>query len=57
MDVLIQKELDIALTDQLGDMNNKDWDCLNHRTCGTIRLCLAKDQKYFVMWETRAKDL
>ena len=27
------------------------------QACDTIRLCLAKDQKYFVMRETRAKDL
>ena len=30
---------------------------MNWQACSSIRLCLAKDQKYFVMYETVAKDL
>ena len=47
-DVLIQQELDIALEDKPTDMDEKDWAKINRQACGTIRLCLAKDQKYFV---------
>ncbi|KAL6012535.1 hypothetical protein ACLOJK_003024 [Asimina triloba] len=35
--------------DKPEEMDDKTWDKLNHQACGTIRLCLAKDQKYFVM--------
>ncbi|KAL6005321.1 hypothetical protein ACLOJK_005886 [Asimina triloba] len=38
-------------------MDDKTWDKPNRQACGTIRLCLAKDQKYVVMKETKAKDL
>ena len=57
MDVFIQQELDIALEDKLEEMLDKDWDKINRQACGTIHLCLAKDQKYFVMRETKAKEL
>ena len=57
MDVLIQQELDITLEDKSEDMTERDWDKLNRQACGTIRLCLAKDQKYFVMRETKASEL
>uniref|UniRef100_A0A2N9IA27 Retrotransposon Copia-like N-terminal domain-containing protein n=1 Tax=Fagus sylvatica TaxID=28930 RepID=A0A2N9IA27_FAGSY len=57
MDVLVQQELDIALEDKPEEMSTKDWEKINRQACGTIRLCLAKDQKYFVMRETKAKEL
>lgn len=38
-------------------MSDKDWNKINQLACGTIRLCLAKDQKYSVMKETNVKDL
>ena len=57
MDVLIQQELDIALEDKPEEMSDKDWDKINRQACGSIRLCLAKDQKYFVMREIKAKEL
>ena len=57
MDVLIQQELDIALEDKPADMDDKEWKKLSRQACGTIRLCLAKDQKYSVMRETDAKTL
>ena len=57
MDVLIQHELDIALEDKPEEMWDKDWNKINRQACGTIRLCLAKDQKYFVMREIKAKEL
>lgn len=30
---------------------------VNHQACDTIQLCLTKDQKYFVMKESLAKEL
>ena len=57
MDILIQHELDIALEDKPEEMSDKDWDKINRQACGSIRLCLAKDQKYFVMREIKAKEL
>lgn len=57
MDVLVHQELDIALEDKPEEMSTKDWEKINRQACGTIRLCLAKDQKYFVMRETKAKEL
>ena len=57
MDVLIQQELDIALEDKLEEMSDKDWDKINRQACSTICLCLAKDQKYFVMMEMKAKEI
>lgn len=57
MDVLIQHELDFALGDKPDNCDEQEWDRINRQTCGFIRLCLAKDQKYFVMRETKAKDL
>jgi hypothetical protein len=38
-------------------MSEADWKKLNRQACGTIRLCLAKDQKYFVMKESMANEL
>ena len=55
--VLVQQELDITLEDKPEGMSDKDWEKINRQACGTIRLCLAKDQKYFFMRETKAKEL
>ncbi|KAK9921368.1 hypothetical protein M0R45_029879 [Rubus argutus] len=57
LDVLCQQELDIALDDKPANMNNAEWAKINLWVCGSIRLCLAKDQKFFVMKETSVKDL
>ncbi|KAF3950225.1 hypothetical protein CMV_023988 [Castanea mollissima] len=57
MDVLVQQELDITLEDKIEGMSDKDWENINRQACGTIRLCLAKNQKYFVMRETNAIEL
>ena len=54
MDVLFQHELDFTLEDKPADISDGDWDRFNRQTCGFIRLCLAKDQKYFVMREHNA---
>ena len=35
----------------------KEWIKMNRQACSSIRFCLAKDQKYFVMHETVVKDL
>ncbi|KAG5563553.1 hypothetical protein RHGRI_006103 [Rhododendron griersonianum] len=55
MDVLIQQELDYTLEDKPEDLDARDWDRINRQACGFIRMCLDKDQKYFVMRETNAK--
>ena len=49
--VLTQQELDIALVEKPIDIVEKDRAKINHQACGTIRLCLTKDQKYFIMKE------
>ncbi|KAH9680676.1 hypothetical protein KPL71_026642 [Citrus sinensis] len=57
LDVLCQQELDVALEEKPDMMDDKEWIKINRQTCGTIRLCLAKDQKYSVMREISAKKL
>ncbi|KAG2716095.1 hypothetical protein I3760_03G108200 [Carya illinoinensis] len=57
IDILIQQELDITLEGKPDDMTDQDWKKLNTQACSTIRLCLTKKQKYFVMRETNAKVL
>ena len=57
LDVLIQQDLDITLEAKLDDMSEKNWAKLNCQACGTIKLCLAKDQKNFVMKKTSTKEL
>ncbi|KAG8492015.1 hypothetical protein CXB51_015325 [Gossypium anomalum] len=57
LDVLCQQELDIALEEKPDKMDDKEWAKINRQTCGTIRLCLAKEQKYSVMRETSTKKL
>jgi hypothetical protein len=42
---------------QQGEMSEADWRKLNRQACGTIRLYLVKDQKYFFMKETMAREL
>lgn len=56
-DVLTQQDLNIALEDKPATMSDVDWQKLNRLACSTIRLCLAKPQKYAVMRETSAKEL
>ncbi|KAG2664937.1 hypothetical protein I3760_16G105900 [Carya illinoinensis] len=57
MDVLIQQELDIASEEKPYDMTENDWRKLNTKAYSTIRLCLTKEQKYFIMRETNANEL
>ncbi|KAH9698452.1 Integrase catalytic domain-containing protein [Citrus sinensis] len=57
LDVLCQQELDVALEEKPDVMDDSEWIQINRQACGTIRLCLAKDQKYSVMRETSAKKL
>ena len=57
LDLLFREGSHIALEAKPKDMSNEDWDFINRQACCTIRLCLAKDQKYFVMKETTAKSL
>jgi hypothetical protein len=57
MDVLAQQELDVTLEDKPEGMSKANWKKFNRQACGTIRLCLAKDQKYFVMNESMAKGI
>ncbi|KAG8500936.1 hypothetical protein CXB51_003033 [Gossypium anomalum] len=52
-----QQELDITLEEKPDKMDDKEWAKINRQACGTIRLCLAKEQKYSIMRETSAKKL
>jgi len=56
-DVLAQQEFDATLEAKPGEMSEADWRKLNRQACGTIRLYLVKDQKYFFMKETMAREL
>ncbi|KAJ9558432.1 hypothetical protein OSB04_013046 [Centaurea solstitialis] len=56
-DVLAQQELDLALEEKPEEMSAADWNRINKMACSTIRLCLAKQQKFNVMRETLAKEL
>ncbi|TXG46509.1 hypothetical protein EZV62_027989 [Acer yangbiense] len=57
LDLLFREGSDIALNSKPKDISDEDWNYVNRQACGTIRLCLAKDQKYFVMKETMASSL
>ena len=54
-DFLIQRECNIFLEDKYEEMLEKEWEKINKQTSGTICLCLANNQKYFVMKEIKAK--
>ena len=47
----------VTLKEKHEDISENEWVKMNRQECSSIRLCLAKDQKYFVMHETVAKDL
>ena len=57
MDFLTQPELNIALEGKNKEMSNKDWDKINRQAWGTVHLYLAKDQRHFVIRETKANEL
>ena len=57
LDLLFREGSNIALETRPGDYSNEDWNYVNRQACGTIRLCLGKDQKYFVMKENVAAVL
>ncbi|TXG48540.1 hypothetical protein EZV62_024415 [Acer yangbiense] len=57
LDLLFREGSNIFLSSKPKDIFDKDWKYVNHQACGTIRLCLAKDQKYFVMKETMESSL
>ncbi|TXG63127.1 hypothetical protein EZV62_010121 [Acer yangbiense] len=57
LDLLFREGSDIALSFIPKDISDEYWKYVNRQACGTIRLCLAKDQKYFVMKETIASSL
>ncbi|KAK2633562.1 hypothetical protein Ddye_032774 [Dipteronia dyeriana] len=48
MDLLFREGSDIALSSKPKAIFDEDWKYVNRQACGTIRLCLAKDQKYQV---------
>ncbi|KAI4347992.1 hypothetical protein L6164_008758 [Bauhinia variegata] len=58
LDILYQQELDFALEEEKpDDIEEKDWTRINRLACGTIRLCLSKEQKCLFMRETSAHKL
>ncbi|KAM2825409.1 hypothetical protein COP1_035211 [Malus domestica] len=56
-DVLAQQDLLAALGEKPEAMSKSEWEKLNLWACSSIRLCLAKTQKYFVMREIVASVL
>ncbi|KAL9453765.1 hypothetical protein AB3S75_009385 [Citrus x aurantiifolia] len=38
-------------------MDDKEWKKINRQSCGSICLCLAKDEKYSITRETSTKKL
>ncbi|KAM1980190.1 hypothetical protein ACFX15_036829 [Malus domestica] len=56
-DVLAQQNLLAALGEKPEAMSKPEWEKLNLWACSSIRLCLAKTQKYFVMQKTAASVL
>ncbi|KAM1838444.1 hypothetical protein ACFX14_020106 [Malus domestica] len=56
-DVLAQQDLLTALGEKPEAMSKPEWEKLNLWACSSIRLCLAKTQKYFVIRETVASVL
>ena len=57
LDILCQQELDVTLEEKPDKMDENEWIKINRQACGTIRLCLTKDQKYSIMREISAKKL
>ena len=57
LNVLCQQELELALEEKPDKMDDNEWININRQACGTISLCLTKDQKYSVMIETSKKKL
>ena len=58
MDALVLQGLDINLKQENPeDMTKQEWLKTNRLAYGSIRLCLAKDAKYFVMRENMTKLL
>ena len=57
LDILVQQGLDFVLEDKPSSMDETEWVKMNRLACGSIRLCLAKDVKYFVMRESMARTL
>ncbi|CAN6693835.1 unnamed protein product [Malus baccata var. baccata] len=56
-DVLAQQHLLTTLGEKPEAMSKPEWEKLNLWACSSIRLCLAKTQKHFVMRETVASVL
>ncbi|KAJ9567411.1 hypothetical protein OSB04_003377 [Centaurea solstitialis] len=55
-DVLAQQELGLALEEKPEEMSAADWNRINKMACSTIRLCLAKQQKFNVMRKHQQKS-
>lgn len=45
LDALYQQEIELILEEKPDKMEDKEWIKINRQICGTIHLCLAKDQK------------
>lgn len=57
LDILYQRELDIALEEKNLTRQMTRIIKINRQACGAICLCLAKDQKCFIIRETLVKKL
>ena len=58
VDALFQQGLDIAIEgEKPDDVEEKEWKMVNKLTCGTIRLCLSREQKYAFSKKSSASKL
>ena len=58
LDSLFQQGLHISIEEaKLDKVDNKDWIIINRLACGTIQLCLSREQKYAFKNETFAHKL
>ena len=57
-DALYMLDLDLVLKEtKPNDTFESDWERLNIKTCGLIRFCLAKEQRYTFIQETSTCSL
>lgn len=58
LDILLYQGLDIAIKEEKpSNIEEKEWNTINHLACGTIRSCLSKEQKYSLKNETSTYKL
>jgi hypothetical protein len=56
-DLLVEKDLDLALGDKPEEMKDADWETLDKKARAVIRLTLTKDVAFNILKETTAKGI